>query len=47
MSQTDAALEVGYAVIRAKVTGCVLVQKPEVQNELQRTREEIEEAPCH
>ena len=44
MSQTDAALEAGYSVTRAKVTGCELVQKPEVQAELQRTRNEIEEA---
>ena len=44
MSQTDAALEAGYSVARAKVTGCELVQKPEVQAELQRTRNEIEEA---
>jgi len=44
MSQTDAALEAGYSLSRAKVTGCVLVQKPEVLHELQRTREEIEEA---
>ena len=27
-----------------KVTGCELIQKPEVQAELQRTRDEIEEA---
>ena len=44
MSQTDAAVEAGYSVTRAKVTGCELVQKPEVQAELQRTRNEIEEA---
>ena len=44
MSQTDAAVEAGYSVTRAKVTGCELVQKPEVQAELQRTRDEIEEA---
>jgi len=44
MSQTEAAVEAGYSVTRAKVTGCELVQKPEVQAELQRTRDEIEEA---
>ena len=44
MSQKNAALEAGYSVARAKVTGCELVQKPEVQAELQRTRNEIEEA---
>ena len=44
MSQTKAAVEAGYSVTRAKVTGCELVQKPEVQAELQRTRNEIEEA---
>ena len=44
MSQTEAAVEAGYSVTRAKVTGCELVQKPEVQAELQRTRNEIEEA---
>lgn len=44
MSQTEAAVEAGYSVTRAKVTGCELIQKPEVQAELQRTRDEIEEA---
>ena len=44
MSQTEAAVEAGYSVTRAKVTGCELVQKPGVQAELQRTRDEIEEA---
>ena len=44
MSQTKAAVEAGYSVTRAKVTGCELVQKPGVQAELQRTRDEIEEA---
>ena len=44
MSQKNAALEAGYSVARAKVTGCELVQKPEVQAELQRTSNEIEEA---
>ena len=44
MSQKNAAVEAGYSVARAKVTGCELVQKPEVQAELQRTRNEIEEA---
>ena len=44
MSQTDAAIQAGYSVTRAKVTGCELVQKPEIQAELQRTRDEIEEA---
>ena len=44
MSQTDAAVEAGYSVTRAKVTGCELVQKLEVQAELQQTRDEIEEA---
>ena len=43
MSQTEAAVA-GYSVTRAKVTGCELVQKPEVQAELKRTRNEIEEA---
>ncbi len=44
MSQTEAAVGAGYSVTRARVTGCELVQKPEVQAELQRTRDEIEEA---
>ena len=44
MSQTEAAVEAGYSFTRAKVTGCELIQKPEVQAELQRTRDEIEEA---
>ena len=44
MSQTEAAVEAGYSVTRAKVTGCELVQKPGVQAELQRSRDEIEEA---
>ena len=44
MSQTDAAIEAGYSVNRAKVTGCELVQKPEVQAELIHTRSEIETA---
>ena len=44
MSQTEAAVEAGYSVTRARVTGCELVQKPGVQAELQRTRDEIEEA---
>ena len=44
MSQKNAAVEAGYSVARAKVTGCELVQNPEVQAELQRTRNEIEEA---
>ena len=44
MSQTEAAVEAGYSVTRARVTGCDLVQKPGVQAELQRTRDEIEEA---
>ena len=34
MSQTDAAVGAGYSVTRAKVNGCELVQKPEVQAEL-------------
>ena len=34
MSQKDAAVEAGYSVTRAKVTGCELGQKPEVQAEL-------------
>ena len=44
MSQTGAAVEAGYSITRAKVTGCELLQKPEVQAELQSTRDEIEEA---
>ena len=44
MSQTEAAVEAGYSVTRAKVTGYELIQKAVVQAELQRTREEIEEA---
>jgi len=44
MSQIDAVLEAGYSLTRAKVTGCELFQKLEVQAELQWTRNEIEEA---
>ena len=44
MSKTEAAGEAGYSVTRAKVIGCELIQKPEVQTELQHTRDEIEAA---